>query len=77
MILAKLFADKDESCDVGSCLMPDTVFPKKTPLAMAYIPFQQWETPYEAEVGLSRGTVFPGLDKPFIGEEAVNSAYTK
>ncbi|MBR1863686.1 MAG: spore coat associated protein CotJA [Ruminococcus sp.] len=41
---------------------------------MAYVPYQQWEKPYEEEVGLSRGTVFPSLDKPFIGEEAVPDA---
>jgi len=44
---------------------------KNMPLAMAFVAFQQWETPYEPEVGFMRGTIFPGLDKPFIGEEAV------
>ena len=41
------------------------------PLAMAYVPMQQWETPYDAMTGLDRGTLFPGLDKPFLGKEAV------
>ena len=41
------------------------------PLAMAYVPFQKWETPYEGSLGLQRGTIFPSLDLPFIGEEAV------
>ena len=35
-------------------------------LAMTYSPWQQWECVYEAETGLSRGTIFPGLDKPFL-----------
>ncbi len=40
-------------------------FPAQTPLAMAYIPFQQWEEPYSDERALSSGTAFSGLDKPF------------
>ena len=50
---------------------------QKLPLAMAYVPFQMWEKPYEADVALSRGTIFPSIDKPFIGEEAVKNAHTK
>lgn len=46
-------------------------FPEHTPLAMAYVPFQQWETPYAENIALCRGTIFPQLDLPFIGEEAV------
>ena len=34
-------------------------------LAMTYSPNQLWETVYDAETGLCRGTIFPGLDKPF------------
>ena len=37
------------------------------PLAMAYVPKQSWEDVYSADVGLSRGTLFPELDKPFLG----------
>ncbi|MCR5019917.1 MAG: spore coat associated protein CotJA [Ruminococcus sp.] len=44
---------------------------------MAYVPFQPWIEPYEDDVALSRGTVFPCLDKPFIGEEAVKNARTE
>ena len=40
-------------------------------LAMAFVPRQAWETPYQFDVGLKRGTIFPSLDKPFLGEEAV------
>lgn len=46
-------------------------FPAETPIGMAYVPFQQWETPYDERMAISRGTVFPSLDLPFIGEEAV------
>lgn len=48
-------------------------FPKHTPIAMAYVPLQRWEMPYDEAVALSRGTIFPSLDKPFIGEEAVKN----
>lgn len=36
-------------------------------LAMAYVPVQPWETPYDAFDGLDRGTLFPSLDKPYLG----------
>ena len=51
--------------------MPEGLFPEDISLAMAYVPFQPWEEPYEPETGLYRGTIFPGLDLPFIGKEAV------
>lgn len=41
-------------------------FPVNTSLAMAYVPFQQSGEIYECERALSRGTVFPCLDKPFL-----------
>lgn len=37
------------------------------PLAMAYVPMQQWKTTYTLSGGLSRGTIFPELDLPFEG----------
>jgi hypothetical protein len=40
-------------------------------LAMAYVPFQEFDTTYTAEVGFDRGTVFPQLDQPFLGYEGV------
>ena len=62
----KNFADK------GSQLrQPKTAFPAETPVGMAYVPYQMWEKTYDSNIGFARGTVFPSLDKPFIGEEAV------
>ena len=43
--------------------------PNDMPLAMAYVPFQQWEMPYAENTALERGTMFPSLDKPFCGKE--------
>ena len=72
-ILGRIFdTDNGENCPVQMTPMPKTLS-----LAMAYVPFQQWEDPYEDDVALSRGTVFPCLDKPFIGEEAVKNARTE
>lgn len=39
----------------------------KMVVAMAYVPVQEWETPYDALGGLDRGTLFPSLDKPWLG----------
>lgn len=42
--------------------------PAQAPLANPYVPFQIENTPkYEARKGLIRGTLFPGLDLPFMG----------
>lgn len=37
------------------------------PLAMAYVPMQPWEETYDPARGLQAGTIFPGLDLPFLG----------
>lgn len=36
-------------------------------LAMAYIPWQEWQNLYDADQGLHKGTIFSELDKPFLG----------
>ena len=42
--------------------------PASAPLANPFVPFQQNNPPqYEAKKGLVRGTLFPGLDLPFLG----------
>lgn len=42
--------------------------PAMAPLANPYVPFQLENAPkYEARKGLIRGTLFPGLDLPFMG----------
>ena len=47
---------------------PITPFPKETPLAMAYVPFQSFGKLYDETLGLDTGTMFPDLDKPFTGK---------
>lgn len=46
----------------------DGRLPAMAPLANPYVPFQMENpTRYEAKKGLVRGTLFPGLDLPFMG----------
>lgn len=42
-------------------------FPEKTPIGMAYVPYQQWGEVYAVGDGFDRGTMFPELDYPFNG----------
>ena len=37
------------------------------PLGMAYVPWQEWCSLYEADKAFHRGTIFEELDKPFRG----------
>lgn len=53
---------EDESCAPNRSPLPAAPV-----VAMAYIPFQQFNTVYEPEQGFNRGTIFPELDKPFLG----------
>lgn len=42
--------------------------PAMAPLANPYVPFQLENPPvYDAKKGIIRGTLFPGLDLPFMG----------
>ncbi len=41
------------------------------PLAMAYVPWQFWGQTYELEKALQCGTIFPELNKPFLGKRGV------
>ena len=42
--------------------------PSSAPLANTFVPFQNENPPrYEARKGLVRGTLYPGLDLPFLG----------
>ena len=44
------------------------VLPALAPLAVPYVPFQQNDPErYPAKRGLIRGTLYPGLDLPFLG----------
>lgn len=51
------------------CTCRDEVKELILPVAMAMVPVQSWETPYDGEKGLSQGTIFPCLDLPFYVTE--------
>lgn len=45
-----------------------SLFPEDTPLAMCYVPFQKFDTTYSENIALEKGTVFPELYFPFLGD---------
>lgn len=67
---------KNSNYDLSDIMLNQSECPT-LPLAMAYVPVQPWETPYEPDVGLRRGTIFPSLDYPFLGEEALTNVIRK
>ena len=61
----------DQYCDInpttGACDYREGGLPACAPLALSYVPMQQSALPaYDAEDALKRGTLFPGLDLPFM-----------
>ena len=60
--------DSSKRCDSDCGTLPECA-----PLALAYVPMQQRAVPaYEPGDALKRGTLFPGLDLPFMN--VVNTA---
>lgn len=50
-----------------SCGYKNGKLPECAPLALAYVPMQESAKPaYESKEALIRGTLFPGLDLPFM-----------
>lgn len=48
--------------------LPEQTLPfASMPIAMAYVPWQNWHSIYELEKGLCHGTIFEELYKPFLG----------
>lgn len=56
--------DRESSRSCG-CQRNDPLY--GMPLAMAYVPWQEWGDIYDLCEGFQSGTVFEQLDKPFIG----------
>ncbi|MCY1714433.1 spore coat associated protein CotJA [Caproiciproducens galactitolivorans] len=63
--------DKMDNPEGEACMIARTPLPAVTVVAMAYVPFQQFGTIYDPEKGLRSGTLFPDLDKPFLGGRGV------
>lgn len=61
----------DCSSNSMACPAMNTMFdPKMFPIGMAYVPMQSWGPLYDHRKALAQGTLFPELDKPFIGRRA-------
>ncbi len=61
----------EQKCTIGSgngsCHYKEGALPACAPLALAYVPMQSSAAPaYDTEDALKRGTLFPGLDLPFM-----------
>ena len=58
-----------ERCDDDCSRGRDMLY--GVPLAMGYVPWQNFECTYEPMQGLKAGTIFPELEKPFYGRRGV------
>ena len=62
----------EKKCDINpapgvGCSYKEGSLPACAPLALAYVPMQQSSLPaYDTDDALKRGTLFPGLDLPFM-----------
>ncbi len=72
--ITQVFIRTSEPSDAKVCPATEGRLPAEMPVGMAYVPVQFWEKPYDCATAHARGTLFPSLDKPFIGEEAVTNA---
>lgn len=63
--------NENDKCSTDGLTIPRGRFPQDTPIAMAYVPYQEWEDTYAENVALAKGTIFPSLDMPFLGKEGV------
>lgn len=55
-------------CNNNDCACnTDKAYLHDMPLAMAYVPWQEWKQVYEPCQALEAGTIFPELNLPFLG----------
>lgn len=55
--------------EMPACPAGQGALPNCAPLSVPFVPFQQNDPPmYPAKRGVVRGTLFPGLDLPFLGQ---------
>ncbi len=60
------YGNRRESCSNSGCREREAL-PDCVRVAMAYVPYQQWNEIYAADKGFSAGTMFPCLNLPFEG----------
>ena len=57
----------------GPQVQDASAFPAETPIGMAYVPMQKFRTVFDTDVALTQGTIFPELDKPWLGGRAFSN----
>ena len=63
--------DEDKNCNFKNGTLPECA-----PLAAAYVPMQEANSPmYSSSEALTRGTLFPGLDLPFLNKANSTNPY--
>jgi spore coat protein JB len=73
MTLPKAILQEEEK---GGCGYKNGELPPCAPLAVGYVPFQQSNPPkYEKTEALTRGTLFPGLDLPWMNSVNKTNPY--
>ncbi len=60
------YCGRQDNRQSNGCFVP-TAFPDITPVAMAFVQFQQSPEVYDEMKAFCQGTLFPDLDKPFTG----------
>lgn len=61
-VVNSISTDKTNQVDLANSML------KNLPLTMAYVPMQKFTKKYSEEKALKAGTLFPDLDKPFLGK---------
>lgn len=62
---------QESSCQKGCRQQPKVDPLSEMEVAMAYVPWQFFQTIYEPDKALQAGTIFPELNKPFLGKGGV------
>lgn len=69
-------ASENSNTGEGACDYKQGELPPCAPLAAAFVPYQQKKSPkYGNNEALTRGTLFPGLDLPFMNTANKNNPY--
>lgn len=68
--IQQVFSD-EENCECKNRYNGTSKLPENPVVAMAYVPFQTNTERYDAEKALCNGTLFPTLNKPFLGGKCI------
>ncbi|QDW73758.1 spore coat associated protein CotJA [Lachnospiraceae bacterium KGMB03038] len=62
---SSVYPNRNHRAENAGCSPRDPI--AGMPLAMAYVPWQEWGSLCDARQGFCRGTIFEDLNKPFQG----------